>query len=278
MDLGIRNKVALVAGGSSGIGLAIATELAAEGAHVAICGRDPERLATAERTLKGAARGTVRADRVDITDQDAARRWVDGVAADHGGALHILVAGGGTPPTGAASQFAPADYRAAVDLVLLPAVNLTLAALPHLTMAGWGRILFIASETASRPVAWLALSGVTRAGLVRFAQSLAAETGCDGITVNVLAPSATRTPMIERAAVRLAADGDGDVEAQLHAMGEHTALRRIARPDEIAAMAAFLVSDRASYVTGGVHLVDGGTSVTGPEARYLPRTRAGTYR
>lgn len=262
MDLGIGSKVALVAGGSSGIGLAIASELAAEGAHVAICARDPERLAAAERTLKEVARATVRADQVDITDQDAARRWVDGVAADHGGALHILVAGGGTPPTGAASQFAPADYQAAVDLVLVPAVNLAHAALPHLTKAGWGRILFVASETASRPVAWLALSGVTRAGLVRFAQSLAAETGRDGITVNVLAPSATRTPMVERVAARLAPDGD--VEAQLRAMGEHTALRRIARPDEIAAVAAFLVSERASYVTGGVHLVDGGTSIAGP--------------
>lgn len=275
MDLGIEGKVALVAGGSSGIGLAIATELAAEGAHVAICARDRERLASAERTVKEAARGSVRADQVDITDHDAARRWVDGVAADHDGALHILVAGGGTPPTGMASQFAPADYRDAVDLVLLPAVNLALAALPHLTRAGWGRILFVASETASRPAAWLALSGVTRAGLVRFAQSLAAQTGRDGVTVNVLAPSATRTPMVERAAARLAADGD--VEAQLRAMGEHTALGRIARPEEMAAVAAFLVSDRASYVTGGVHLVDGGTSISGPEAHYMPRNRTGTY-
>lgn len=274
MDLGVANRVALVAGGSSGIGLAIAAELAAEGAHVVIGARDPERLAGAERSLKEVARGTVHATQVDITDWDAARRWVDGIAAESGG-VHIVVVSGGTPPTGAASQFSLAEYQDAIDLVLLPAAGLALAALPHMSAAGWGRILFVASETASKPVAPLALSGVTRAGLVRFAQSLAAETGRAGITVNVLAPSMTRTPLIERAAARLA--GDGDVEEQLRIMGENTAVGRIARPEEIAAMATFLVSDRASYVTGGVHLVDGGTSVAGPEAAHLPRARTGTY-
>jgi 3-oxoacyl-[acyl-carrier protein] reductase len=274
MDLGLAGKVALVAGGTSGLGLAAAAELAREGAHVAVCGRDPERLAAAERMLKEAGQGHVQAAVVDLTDLAAARGWVDQVAADLG-AVHVLLAGGVSPPVGTATQFAVADYQAAVDRVLVPAINLALAVLPYLRAAGWGRVLFIASESASIPIPGLALSGVTRAGLVRFAQSLAADVGRDGITVNVLAPGATRTPPVVRAAARLA--GDGDIEAQLTAFGAHCAIGRLARPDEFAAVAAFLASDRASYLTGGVHLLDGGSSVTGPPLHYLTGVAKDTF-
>ncbi|WP_405096656.1 MULTISPECIES: SDR family NAD(P)-dependent oxidoreductase [unclassified Micromonospora] len=274
MDLGLKGRVVLVAGGSSGIGLACAKEFAAEGAHVAICGRDPDRLAAAERELTGVAAGRVSATSVDVTDTDAARRWVDGVAADLGGA-HVLLVSGGSPPIGTAALFDVDDYRAAVDKVLFPAVGLALAALPHLRAAGWGRLLFVASETASVPISPLVLSGVTRAALVRFAQGLAVEVAGDGITVNVLAPGSVRTPPMERAAARLA--GDGDVEERLATMGHHSALGRLGRPEEIAAMAAFLASERASFVTAGVHLLDGGASVTGPELPHMTGVRKDTY-
>jgi 3-oxoacyl-[acyl-carrier protein] reductase len=244
----------------------MAKELAAEGAHVAIGARDHSRLAAAERAVKALARGEVAATSVDISNQAAARHWVEEVAARFG-ALHILAVSGGSPPVGAASQFSLADYQAAFDKSFLPAVNLALAALPPMRAARWGRILFVASETAVVPSATLVLSGAARAGLARFAQSLAAEVGRDGITVNVLAPGATRTEMVERAAARLAEDGD--IEAPLRAIGEHSAVGRIGRPEEFAAMAAFLASERASYVTGGVHLLDGGASVLGhPVTQY----------
>jgi 3-oxoacyl-[acyl-carrier protein] reductase len=274
MDLGLDNKVALVSGGSSGLGLGVAMELAAEGAHVAIGARDPDRLAEAERALKEVARGRVHTSSVDVTDRAAAARWVEDLAADFG-ALHIMVISGGGPPIGAESAFRPADYAAALDTVLLPAVNLALAALPHLRAAGWGRLLFVTSEAAAVPIPNLALSGMTRVGLVRFAQSLAAEVGRDGITVNVLAPGPTRTEMVERGATRLAAGGD--VEAVLAKMGTHSAVGRIGRVDEFAAMAAFLASARASYITGLVHLIDGGASVTGIEHTYLSASRKDTF-
>ncbi|GAB2539692.1 SDR family NAD(P)-dependent oxidoreductase [Nocardia heshunensis] len=273
MDLGFTDKVALVAGGSSGIGLAIARELAAEGAHVAIGARDPDRLAVAERGIKAVARGRIHATRVDITDSAAARRWVDEVAAEFGG-LHIVVVSGGTPPTGSAATFAPGAYREAVDTVLMPAVELALAAVPHLRDAHWGRLLFVASETAAVPISGLALSGVTRAAIVRFAQSLAADLGRDGVTVNVLAPTATRTPLLER--VLTQGSTDGGLEDQLAAVGRNTAIGRVARPDEIAALATFLASQRAAYITGTVQLIDGGSSVLGASSSHYTVSQEGT--
>ncbi|MEO5874971.1 MAG: SDR family oxidoreductase [Streptosporangiaceae bacterium] len=274
MDLGLDGKVALVAGGSSGLGLAAALELAREGAHVAIGARDPARLADAARTLAAEARGRVHTTSVDITDQAQVDRWVADVAAEFG-AVHIVLVCGAGPPIGGAADFTVADYDAALGLVLLPAVRVALAALPRLRAAGWGRILFVASETASVPEARLALSGVTRAGIVRFAQSLACQVGRDGITVNVLAPAATRTPPIERAAARMA--GDGDVEAVLASMGAHNALGRIAEPAEFAAVVAFLAGTRASFVTGGVHLIDGGSSALGTGLPYLANAAKNTF-
>jgi len=275
MDLGLDNKVALVAGGSSGFGLATALELAAEGAHVAIGARDPERLAAAERRLKAVARGRVHATSVDMTDEPAARRWVDEVA-DELGALHIVLVSGGSPPVGLASGFGPADYRTAVDSALLPVIGLAFAALPHLRAAGWGRLLFVASESVHSPQPMLSLSGLTRVAVVRFAESLAADLGREGITANVLAPGASRTPMVVRAAERMA--GDGDVEAQLRLMGAHSAVGRLGTEAEFAAVATFLASERASYVTGGVHLVDGGAHVSGREHTYLTAGRKDTFR
>jgi len=274
VDLGLENKVALIAGGSSGLGLATAKELAREGAHVAIGARDPDRLAKAQRSIEEVARGRVHATSIDITDTAAARRWIDGVAAEMG-ALHIVLVSGGSPPIGTAAQFEIDDYHAALRRILLPAVGIALAALPHLEAAGWGRLLFIASETASVPISPLALSGVTRAGLVRFAQALASEVGRRGTTVNVLAPGGVRTPPMERAAAKLA--GDGDIEATLARMGHHSALGRLARPEEVAAVAVFLASERASFVTGQVHLIDGGASVTGPDLPHLTTAGKDTY-
>lgn len=276
MDLGLDDKVALVAGGSSGLGLAVATELAMEGAHVAIGARDPERLATAERRLKEVARGRTHSTSVDLTDAAATTRWVDEVAAEFG-ALHVVLVNGGGPPIGQASTFELADYRAALDAVLLPAIGLALAALPHLRAAGWGRLLFVTSEAAVVPHPKLALSGVARAGIVRFAQSLAAEVGRDGVTVNVLAPGPTRTELLVRGATRMAGDAN-HVEEQLLAMGEHTAVGRIGTVEEFAAVAAFLAGERASFVTGGVHLLDGGAGVSGREASYLAGGRRDTFR
>jgi 3-oxoacyl-[acyl-carrier protein] reductase len=262
MDLGLRDRVALVAGGSGGLGLAIARELAREGARVAICGRDAGRLAGAERGLAELGRGGVLASRVDVRDDAQVRGWVERVVAETG-RLDIVVTNSGGPPIGYPTAFDLAGYREAADTVLFPAVSLALAALPHLRARGWGRLLFIASETALRPIGDLTLSGVTRAGVLRFAQGLVAELGASGITVNVLAPAYLRTGPVERAAADLAARRGSDVETEVRGMARHIPLGRVGDPAELAAAAAFLASERAGFITGTVQLVDGGAGAAG---------------
>lgn len=256
MDLGLSGKVALVAGGSAGIGLAIARELACEGAAVAICGRDPDRLTKARADVDAVAPGRVGARRLDMCDAAAVRAWADEVAAEHG-ALHIVVTNAGGPPAGPSGAFGLDDYRAALELSLLSHIGLVQAAQPHLERAGWGRIVMIASESVRQPIPRYALSNIARPGLVGYAKSLVRELGPGGITVNVLAPGYTATaPVLETLT-------GTDPEAGLRGVAAEAGipLGRVALPEEIAAVAVFLASERAGFVTGTVQVVDGGRAL-----------------
>lgn len=243
MDLGLTGKVALVAGGSAGIGLAIARELVAEGAHVAICGRDPDRLAKARAELDGA----VSTRELDIRDTGAARAWVEQVAGRHG-ALHLLVSNAGGPPAGPSGSFSLEEYRDAVELGMLAHIGLVQAALPHLTAAGFGRIVMITSETVRQPIPRYALSNIVRPGIVGYAKTLVRELGAGNVTVNVLAPGYTATAALPGPEEQVAAEAD-------------IPLGRVARPEEVAAAAVFLLSERAGFITGTVQVVDGGRAV-----------------
>ncbi|HTR55601.1 MAG TPA: SDR family oxidoreductase [Kofleriaceae bacterium] len=276
MDLGLTGRAALIAGGSSGLGLAIARELAREGADVLIGARDPDRLASAEHALRDIARGKVHASPVDLRDDRSVRRWVDGAIATMG-QIDIVVTNSGGPPIGLPTDFDLDGYRSAADAVLYPAIGLALAALPHLRARGWGRLLFIASETVVRPVADLTLSGVARTGILRFAQGLVTELGASGITVNVLAPAYIHTRPVDRAAADLAAQHGTDLETEIRALAGHIPLRRVGTPEEFGAVAAFLASERASFVTGTVQLVDGGACAAGTLPNHLCFTNRNAF-
>ncbi|MGW4651719.1 SDR family NAD(P)-dependent oxidoreductase [Kitasatospora sp. NPDC004289] len=252
MDLGLAGKVALVAAGTSGLGLAVATAFAREGATVSVAGRDPERLARAVAALeKESAGGSVSGFPLDVRDEEAVADWVARAAELHGG-VDIVVTNAGGPGPGHATEHSVQTYRDAVELNLLSAVSLVSAAVPHMRRAGWGRVLFITSLAAKQPISGMALSNTVRPGLLGYAKSLVHELSPDGITVNVLAPGMTRTPELEHWAKGLSGGIPG-LTADIPA-------GRLAEPEELGAAAAFLASTRAAFVTGTVLPVDGGAT------------------
>lgn len=249
MDLGLHGKVAMIAGGSAGLGLATARALAAEGAKVSIAGRDPQRLASAVEQLQTDGAGTVMGRALDVRDDAAVGQWVADTVAEFG-ALHIVVANAGGPPVGSATELTAKDYRDALELNLTSSIVLCEQTVPHLRKAGWGRYLFITSMSAKIPAPRLALSNVTRAGVLGYAKSLMYDVAKDGITVNVLAPGFTRTARFEQVF--------STPEQQEKLAAEQIPLGRVADPAEFAAVATFLASQPAGYVTGTVMQIDGG--------------------
>lgn len=241
MDLGLRERTAIVCGASSGMGLAIADALAAEGANVAMFARRRELLEReAERLGALAVRG-------DLRDPSHLARLVERTVDAFGG-IDILVNNGGGPPRGSAVEATDEDIESAVELLLLSAVRLTRFCLPYLGKSGRGRVINIESSTVREPADNLALSNAVRPGVVGWAKTLAREVGPSGVTVNTIAPGQIETERLQEVYP------DGPTPKDL----ERIPLRRLGEPKEIAEVVCFLASDRASYVTGTVIPVDGG--------------------
>jgi 3-oxoacyl-[acyl-carrier protein] reductase len=207
VDLGLDDKVALVAGGTGGVGLAIAKELVREGATVCIGDRDPDRL---ER-----ARGEVNAGThvVDVRDGAAVATWIRRVAAERGGP-HIVIADGGGPARGEAGVFELDGYRAAQELNLLSQIGLMQAALPYLRQAGWGRIILVGRESPRGQEN--ALTDVARPGLGGYARNLVRELGPGEITVNVIAPGRATADQIAALAAFLCGTRAGSLSGAVH--------------------------------------------------------------
>lgn len=265
MQLGLEDRVAFVAGASSGLGRAVAVALAREGCRVALCSRDRRRIEEAAAAVQAAA-GLDRDDRLlpltcDVTDED---QIADAVAAttEAWGALHVLVTNAGGPPSGTASQFDADAWRRALELNLMSTINLCRHALPHLRRAarddGHARIVMVSSVSAKQPIPTLALSNTARAGVQGFARSLAEELGPEGVTVNTVLPGYTRTERLGELAASIQ-ERTGASRAEVEAgWADDNALKRLGTPEEFADAVAFLASARAAYVTGVALPVDGG--------------------
>ena len=242
MDLGLFGRTAIVCGASSGMGLAVAEALAAEGAHVAMFARRRELL---ERE---AARIGALAVQGDLTIPQHIERLVQATVGAFGG-IDVLVLNGGGPPPGHATAMTAESVEEAVALLLTSHVTLVGRCLPHLRESGRGRIVAIESSSVREPLANLALSNAVRPGVVGWLKTLARELGTDGVTVNTIAPGRIDTDRL-----RAVYGSDGPPGGDL----EQIPARRLGTPSEIGAVAAFLASDGAAYVTGTVIPVDGG--------------------
>lgn len=257
MDLGIRNRVALVAGASTGLGYAIARALAFEGARVMITSRSEERITRAAETLGAETGAAVEAVALDVRDPDAGTRFA-ARAADAFGPPEILVTNAGGPPPGPSSRFDVRHFEEAVQLSFLSAVRLSQAVLPSMKAGGWGRIVHITSSTVHEPSVGLFLSSSVRPAVAGFSKALAREVARDGITVNVVSPGVIATDRLSELAEYLGEQSGRSVREELEAMGAAVPMGRIGDPGELAAAVAFLCSQPASYITGIALRVDGG--------------------
>lgn len=248
MDLNIEGRKALVLGGNRGMGLAIASALAREGAQVAIAARDTAALAAAAEQIAGA-----RTFSLDLAETDRLPAFAAEV-----GPIDILVNNTGGPPYGGAFDRDAADWLGSFQSMALSVIKLTDCFLPGMRRAGWGRILTIASTGAVQPIPVLGISNTVRAGLIAWSKSIAPEVARDGVTVNVLMPGRVATERV-RLTDAATAQRDGLSVAEVEARSfAQIPMGRYAKPTEIADMASFICSDRASYVTGSVIRVDGG--------------------
>jgi len=255
MDLGLKDRVALAAAASQGLGWGVARALAADGARVSLCGRRPAAVRAAAERLTAETGAPALGVACDVTDAAALQAWVAQTVAAWGRVDALLVNAGG-PPAGLFVELDDAQWQAAFELNILSAVRLIRAALPH--MGPGSAILTITSAAAREPVARLALSNVMRAGVAGLVKTLADELAPRGVRVNNLLPGRLDTERVARldqnTADKLGISFD---EARARALAA-IPLGRLGTVDEFGAAGAFLLSPAASFITGASLRVDGG--------------------
>lgn len=255
MDLSLKDKVALIAAASKGLGYGVARAMGREGAHLSICSRDAEQVRRAAEKLSAETGAQVLAVPCDVRDAAAIEAWIAQTVARWGRIDALLVNAGG-PPAMTFKETTDAHWQAAFELTLLSAIRLIRAALPH--MSSGSAILTITSSSIKEPIERLGLSTVMRAGVAGLVKTLADELASDGIRINNLIPGRIDTDRVAQldqntASVR----GITFEQARAEAVSK-IPLRRLGTIDEFGAAAAFLLSPAASYITGATLRIDGG--------------------
>ncbi|MBW7995651.1 MAG: SDR family oxidoreductase [Candidatus Glassbacteria bacterium] len=257
MDLGLKDKTAVVCGASKGLGFAAALELAREGANVVVCSRDEKNIiAAAERIAEQTGAGTL-GIAADVSEPGAEEKVI-GLTVKKFGGVDILVNNAGGPPAGSFAEHDDGAWLAAFELNLMSAVRFSRAAVPHMRARGWGRIINITSVAVKQPVDGLILSNSVRAGVVGMAKTLSNELAGEGILVNNVCPGFIETDRSVSLVTRRAENAGCEYDQMLAQLTSTIPLGRMGRPEELAALIAFLASERAGYITGATIQVDGG--------------------
>lgn len=258
MDLGIKGKRALVLASSQGLGLGIATALCAEGAHVLISGRVEDKLKAVAADLNKQSAGKADYVVVDLADRDAAATLY-AAAGDKLGGVDILVNNTGGPPPGQVDTPDSDQWRAQIDTMLIRIIEITNLCMPDMKKAGWGRVLTVASSGVVQPIPNLAMSNTIRSSLVGWSKSLSNEVAADGITVNMLLPGRIRTERLKNLDKAQAERTGKTVEEVSKSEQATIPAGRYGTVEEFGAVGAFLVSEPAQYMTGGLIRCDGGS-------------------
>lgn len=257
METGLKDRVAIVAASSQGLGRATADALAAEGCRLAICSRQAKSIQAAAEQIKQRYRVEVLCEAVDVGDPQAVQRFVQHTA-EHFGGIDVCVTNAGGPPAKEFLGTTLEDWRRAVDLNFLSVVYFAQQVIPHMQRNHWGRFITITSVSVKQPVTDLVLSNAVRTAVVGLVKSLANEFGKDGILVNNVGPGFTATDRLkELAATKSRATGRSEEEF-FAAWASDSAVKRVGQPGEFADAVVWLASERASFVTGQTILVDGG--------------------
>jgi 3-oxoacyl-[acyl-carrier protein] reductase len=257
MDLGLKNRVALVAASSQGIGRATAEAFAAEGCRVAMCARNEQSLQSAAEKIRKQYGAQVFAQALDVTGAAAVRNFVADVAEKFG-AVDICVTNAGGPPAKGFLAATLEEWQRAIEANFLSTVYFAREVIPHMQRKRWGRIITLTSITTKQPVIDLVLSNAVRAAVVGLVKSLANEFGKDGILVNNVGPGFTATDRLKELAKAGAASSGKNEQQIFDGWAADAPLQRLGEPREVADTIVWLASERASYITGQTVLVDGG--------------------
>lgn len=256
MDLGLKGRIAVVAGASKGLGLAVARSLGMEGARLAICSRDADNLkqATEELTALGIE---VLTHTADVSHPDEAGGFVTQASEALGG-IDILVTNAGGPPSLTFEAIDNATWEQGFRLNLLSTIAMIRAALPAMKEQRWGRIINMTSIAVKQPIDGLIISNTIRSGVIGLAKSLSRELAPYHITINNLLPGYFLTSRVEELAAKIARDKNLSPDDITAAWMKEIPLQRLGDPAEFGALAAFIASDQAAYITGASIPIDGG--------------------
>jgi 3-oxoacyl-[acyl-carrier protein] reductase len=257
MNLGLKNRVAVVAASSQGIGRATAEAFAAEGCRIAICSRNQQTLQAAAEEIRKQSCAEVFARAFDVTDAGAVKQFVADVVEKFGG-VDICVTNAGGPPAKGFLTASLEEWQRALETNFLSTVYFAREVIPHMQRKMWGRIITLTSIATKQPVTDLVLSNAVRAAVVGLVKSLANEFGKDGILVNNVGPGFTATERLKELAKASAASSGKDEQEIFGAWAADAPLKRLGEPREVAETIVWLASERASYITGQTVLVDGG--------------------